>query len=71
MLELDINCDNMGLHVQLISFLSCAAYASSSFQVDRITKFSIVFYCFLLLYENIFLMGKRSSPPVRVFNRRC
>jgi len=43
MLELDINCDNMGLHVQLISFLSCAAYASSSFQVDRITKFSIVF----------------------------
>ena len=43
MLELDINCDNMGLHVQLISFLSCVAYASSSFQVDRITKFSIVF----------------------------
>jgi len=68
MLELDINCDNMGLHVQLISFLSCAAYASSSFQVDRITKFSIVFYYYMKI---LFLMGKRSSPPVRVFNRRC
>ena len=49
---------------------SLGVYQSSDTQISKSDMKTITGSSYHVS-ENIFFMGKRSSPPVRVFNRRC
>ena len=49
---------------------SLGVYQSSDTQISKSDMKTITGSSYHVS-ENIFFMGKRSSPPVRVLNRRC